>query len=145
MATATTAYDEHRFGAAYTIRMVLAMVVLAFIGGLWGSQNDPRIEAHPTLLWISLALVAATAGLWIIMGKSSLIINDSGVRREEYVFHGLGETCSVAEAGLTISKGNDVTTSDLPMIGDGFAAEHDAFIDAIRSGAEHVLRPDALA
>jgi hypothetical protein len=82
MATATTAYGEHRFGAAYTIRMVLAVVVLAFVGGLWGSQNDPRIEAHPTLLWISLALVAATVGLWIIMGKNTLIINDSGVRRE---------------------------------------------------------------
>jgi hypothetical protein len=82
MATATTAYGEHRFSAAYSIRIVVAVVVIAFLIGLWGSQPDPRIESHPTLLWISIALVGAIAGLWILMGKSSLIINDSGVRRE---------------------------------------------------------------
>ena len=82
MATATTAYGEHRFGAAYSMRILLAVIVLAFLGGLWGSQEDPRIESHPTLLWVSLALVAAAAGLWILLGKSTLIINDAGVRRE---------------------------------------------------------------
>jgi hypothetical protein len=40
-------------------------------------------------------------------------------------------------AGLTIEKkGESATTIPLPMQGDGYAAEHDAFFQAIRSGAE---------
>jgi phosphoglycerate dehydrogenase-like enzyme/predicted dehydrogenase len=63
--------------------------------------------------------------------------NNSGSRREEYVFHAPDETCSVTGAGLTIErKGQSITTIPLPMQGDGFAAEHDAFLQAIRSGAE---------
>ena len=56
--------------------------MFAFLGGLWGSQDDPRFESHPTLLVVSIALLAAAAGLWILLGKNTLIINDSGVRRE---------------------------------------------------------------
>ncbi len=63
--------------------------------------------------------------------------NNSGSRREEYVFHAPDETCSVTGAGLTIErKGQPVTSLPLEMQGDGFAAEHDAFLQAIRSGAE---------
>jgi phosphoglycerate dehydrogenase-like enzyme/predicted dehydrogenase len=63
--------------------------------------------------------------------------NDAGSRREEYVFHAPDETCSVTGTGLTIErKGQSATTIPLPMQGDGFAAEHDAFLEAIRSGAE---------
>jgi len=63
--------------------------------------------------------------------------NNAGSRREEYVFHAPDETCSVTGAGLTIErKGLSTTTIPLPMQGDGYAAEHDAFLQAIRSGAE---------
>jgi phosphoglycerate dehydrogenase-like enzyme/predicted dehydrogenase len=62
--------------------------------------------------------------------------NNAGSRREEYVFHGLGETCSVTATGLTIEENNSVATTVFPMMGDGFAAEHEAFLHAIRSGAE---------
>jgi phosphoglycerate dehydrogenase-like enzyme/predicted dehydrogenase len=63
--------------------------------------------------------------------------NNSGSRREEYVFHAPDETCTVTGAGLTIeSKGQPATAIPLAMQGDGFAAEHDAFLHAIRSGAE---------
>jgi phosphoglycerate dehydrogenase-like enzyme/predicted dehydrogenase len=63
--------------------------------------------------------------------------NNAGSRREEYVFHAPDETCSVTGAGLTIErKGQSVTSLPLPMQGDGYAAEHDAFLQAIRSGAE---------
>jgi phosphoglycerate dehydrogenase-like enzyme/predicted dehydrogenase len=63
--------------------------------------------------------------------------NDAGSRREEYVFHAPDETCSVTGAGLTIErKGQAVTTLAIPMQGDGYAAEHDSFLQAIRSGAE---------
>jgi phosphoglycerate dehydrogenase-like enzyme/predicted dehydrogenase len=63
--------------------------------------------------------------------------NNAGSRREEYVFHAPDETCSVTGTGLTIErKGHPVTTLTLPMQGDGYAAEHDAFLQAIRSGTE---------
>src|SRR5258708_2618408 len=63
--------------------------------------------------------------------------NNAGSRREEYVFHAPDETCTVTGTGLTIErKGQSATTIPLPMQGDGYAAEHDAFFQAIRSGAE---------
>ncbi len=62
--------------------------------------------------------------------------NNAGSRREEYVFHGLGETCSITETGLTIEKDNTVVKTAYPSIGDGVTAEHDSFLQAIRSGAE---------
>src|ERR1700733_2087810 len=61
--------------------------------------------------------------------------NNAGSRREEYVFHAPDETYSVTAAGLTIEpKGRPATSLPLPMQGDGFAAEHEAFVRAIRSG-----------
>jgi hypothetical protein len=82
MATAAMAYGERRFEAAYTARIVLALVALALLGGLWSSQNKAATSAPPALLWISIAVLFAVAGLWIALGKTVLIINDSGVRRE---------------------------------------------------------------
>jgi hypothetical protein len=82
MATAGMAYGERRFGAAYTVRILVALGVFGLLVGLWAAQNKPNAKPNPALLWISIALVLATAGLWIALGKSALIINDSGVRRE---------------------------------------------------------------
>ena len=82
MATAALAVGERRFGAAFTTRIIVILVVLGFLGGIWGSQDDPRIASHPALLWVSVALVLAGAGFWIAWGKSAVVISDSGVRRE---------------------------------------------------------------
>jgi len=82
MATTAMAYGERRFEAAYTARIVLALVALGLLGGLWGTQNKAATSAPPALLWISIAVMVAVAGLWIALGKSVLIINDAGVRRE---------------------------------------------------------------
>lgn len=82
MATVGMAYGERRFGAAYTARIVLVVILLGVVGGLWGAQDDPRIASHPTLLWVSIGLGAACVGLWIVLGKSILILNNSGVRQE---------------------------------------------------------------
>ncbi len=65
-----------------------------------------------------------------------LCTNNAGSRREEYVFHGFGETYSVAGTGLTIEKDGAAEIIPFPSIGDGFAAEHDSFLYAIRSGVE---------
>ena len=63
--------------------------------------------------------------------------NAAGSRREEYVFHRPDETYTITETGLTVEKrGASVATTALPLIGDGFAAEHDAFLQAIRDGTE---------
>src|ERR1700693_4207268 len=80
MATPTMSYGERRFGAAYSIRIFVVLGVLGLLIGLWA--DDPNPTTHPELMWISIALVAAVAGLWIVLAKNALIINDSGVRRE---------------------------------------------------------------
>lgn len=82
MATAALAYGERRFGAAYTGRVILALVVLGLLVGLWAAQVDPRAKSHPTLLWVSFGLALAVVASWIALGKSALIINASGVRKE---------------------------------------------------------------
>ena len=82
MATAATAYGERRFGAAYTVRIFLALGALGLVVGFWAAQDDPRTSAHPNLLWVSIGLMLTVAALWVLLGKSILIINDSGVRRE---------------------------------------------------------------
>lgn len=82
MATAAIAYGERRFAAAHTARIVVMLIVVGFLIGMWASQDDPRVASHPTLFWISIALGAAGIGLWIALGKSAVVITDSGVRRE---------------------------------------------------------------
>lgn len=57
--------------------------------------------------------------------------NEAGARREEYVFHSPGESCRVTDAGLTIERGGARRFFELPAAADGFAAEHEAFLDAI--------------
>ena len=58
------------------------MVVLGFLAGIWATQNDSRTTSHPTLLWISVAVVLAGIALWVAIGKNALIISDSGIRTE---------------------------------------------------------------
>ena len=82
MATAAMAYGERRFEAAYTARIGVALLALGLLAGLWAAQNKASTPASPELLWISVGLLTAVTGLWIAMGKTVLIINDSGVRRE---------------------------------------------------------------
>ena len=77
------AYGEQRFGAAYTLRILVVLGVLGVLAGLWAAaQDDPHSASHPILVWISVGLVVAGTALWVALGKSVLIINHSGVRRE---------------------------------------------------------------
>jgi phosphoglycerate dehydrogenase-like enzyme/predicted dehydrogenase len=62
--------------------------------------------------------------------------NNAGSRREEYVFHGFGETCRITGTGLTVEKDGALETAPMPSIGDGIEAEHEAFLHAIRTGEE---------
>jgi hypothetical protein len=82
MASAALAHGERRFGAAYTVRILVGLGLLGLLTGLWAPQADPRTSSHPELLWISIALVGAYAVFWIVLAKTVLTISDSGVRRE---------------------------------------------------------------
>ena len=82
MASAAMAYGERRFGATYATHIFLALGVVGLVVGLWSAQADPRTSAHPNLLWVSIGLLLTVPVLWVVLGKSVLIINDSGVRRE---------------------------------------------------------------
>jgi phosphoglycerate dehydrogenase-like enzyme len=64
--------------------------------------------------------------------------NSAGARREEYVFHGIAETCRVTETGLTVEQDDVASNTPLTVLGDGVGAEHDAFLRAIRTGTEPV-------
>jgi hypothetical protein len=82
MVSAATAYGERRFGAAYSVRLLTGLAVLGVLVGFWASQNDHRPASHPTLVWVSMGILAAFAAFWILFGKSTLIVNDAGVQRE---------------------------------------------------------------
>ena len=60
--------------------------------------------------------------------------NNAGSRREEYAFHGPGETCRITETGLTIEGAQTSVQRSFPSIGDGVSAEHADFLRAVRSG-----------
>jgi len=60
--------------------------------------------------------------------------NHAGGRREEYAFHGLGESFTVTETSVTFSRGGAVAARPAGGADESFAAEHAAFLQAIRSG-----------
>lgn len=59
--------------------------------------------------------------------------NRAGVRREQYVFHGPGATFAADEQTLTMTRHGQSKREAMVMTGDGFEAEHSAFVDAIDS------------
>ena len=71
--------------------------------------------------------------------------NSAGARREEYVFHGIAETFRVTDNGLSVEHDDIAVNTPLVQLGDGVAAEHDAFIEAIRSGVEPLHSIAAIA
>jgi phosphoglycerate dehydrogenase-like enzyme/predicted dehydrogenase len=65
--------------------------------------------------------------------------NDAGARREEYVFHAAAETCTVTDAGVTVHRDEGKSqilraSPDHSLFRESLAAEHDAFLVAIRGG-----------
>jgi hypothetical protein len=40
------------------------------------------MASHSRLVWVSIGLLAACAGFWMVLGKTVLIINGAGVRCE---------------------------------------------------------------
>jgi phosphoglycerate dehydrogenase-like enzyme/predicted dehydrogenase len=71
--------------------------------------------------------------------------NSAGARREEYAFHGPGETLRVTETGLRIERNGTLSKIAFPAVGSGFAEEHEAFLEAIEFGEEPRHSIDQLA
>jgi phosphoglycerate dehydrogenase-like enzyme len=71
--------------------------------------------------------------------------NAAGCRREEYVFHAPGETCSVTESGLVVETAGTGVKTPLATVGDGIDAEHAAFLLAIESGTSPAHSLHAIA
>ena len=71
--------------------------------------------------------------------------NQAGARRETYAFHASGVSCTAGDDGVTIEAGGGSSFIAAPALGDGFQAEHAAFLDAIEQGAEPVHSLAALA
>jgi phosphoglycerate dehydrogenase-like enzyme/predicted dehydrogenase len=109
------------------------------------------LPEHLTSVAGELAGAAAPSAFSALMqwrdGAQGIFLcnNNAGSRREEYVFHGQGETFSVDGDGLTVEKNNISTKTPLPSIGDGFAAEHAAFVQAVRTGTEPLHSLAAIA
>jgi phosphoglycerate dehydrogenase-like enzyme/predicted dehydrogenase len=62
--------------------------------------------------------------------------NAAGERREAYAFHAPGESCQIDDDGLRVAAAGQDARIVAPTLGDGFEAEHLAFLDAIDSGVE---------
>jgi hypothetical protein len=82
MASAGLGYGESKFGQTYTMRALLALLVLGALAGAWASVDDPRPAAQPILFWISVGAVLAWVAACIAISKTVLTISDHGVRRE---------------------------------------------------------------
>ncbi len=71
--------------------------------------------------------------------------NNAGARREEYTFHGLGVTYRATSTDLTVETNGLTKHSEFSDDGNGIKAEHDAFLDAIRTGTAAKHSIDAIA
>lgn len=115
--------------------------LLYLMGGLPGrvtAMAAPPGSAQPHTFAALLAWSDGRQGIF-------LCDNAAGARREEYVFHALGETYTVTDAGLTVARGETLQHVALPAIGAGLLPEHEAFLEAIASGVQAPHSLGALA
>jgi len=71
--------------------------------------------------------------------------NNAGARFEQYVFHGLGQTCRIDDGGLTVEDGSRRAHTPSPPMQDSIVAEHEIFLRAIHGGVEPPHRIAAIA
>jgi phosphoglycerate dehydrogenase-like enzyme/predicted dehydrogenase len=96
-----------------------------------------RLSALSTAIQPGAAQIFSALLSWRSGAQGIFLCNNAaGGRREEYVFHGIGETCRVTDTAVSIERDGNVETTAMAGIGDGVAAEHAAFLEAIRDGVE---------
>lgn len=133
------------FGARtwLTANGIHALDALVFMmGGLpehLAAQAGEAGDAQPAVFSAVMRWRDGAQGLF-------LCNNNSGSRREEYVFHGVGVTCTVTDHAVTIEQDRASPESlALDSIGDGVEAEHDSFLKAIATGTPPPHSIEALA
>jgi phosphoglycerate dehydrogenase-like enzyme/predicted dehydrogenase len=62
--------------------------------------------------------------------------NEAGMRCESYGFHAPRESWRVTDEGLTVDRDGRLSQLGCSPAGDGFAAEHDAFLAAVATGRQ---------
>ena len=82
MATASLSLGERRYPQTYGSRALIGVVLIGGLLVAWASQDDLNPSSHPTLLWVSAAVLLIYAALWIAIGKTVLTISEQGVKRE---------------------------------------------------------------
>jgi len=60
--------------------------------------------------------------------------NEAGTRCEAYAFHAPGQSWRLADEGLTVDRNGRQSVLGCSPVGDGFAAEHEAFLAAVATG-----------
>ncbi|MES2326058.1 MAG: NAD(P)-dependent oxidoreductase [Pseudomonadota bacterium] len=121
------------FGAATWLSAngIHALDALLFMmGGLpeWVSAQATGTSAIPSIFSATMR--------WPTGAQAVLLCNnEAGTRREEYSFHVPGESFRVSDGGLIIERQGAQSFIDLPQGGDGFAAEHEAFLHSVATAA----------
>ena len=112
----------------------------------WLTANG--IHALDALIWIMgglpehLTAIASAGDFSALMrwpgGAQGAFLcdNHAGERREAYAFHAPGLSCRADDGGLRITANGASTFTEFAGVGDGFEAEHIAFLDAIDKGVE---------
>ncbi|MDE1150321.1 MAG: NAD(P)-dependent oxidoreductase [Azospirillaceae bacterium] len=99
---------------------------------LWMMDGPPEhLAAHASGETFS-ALMRWPGGAQAVF----LCDNAAGFRREDYAFHAAGVSCAVTETALTVRMDGRPLTTAFPGGMTSFALEHDAFLEAIRTGTE---------
>lgn len=62
--------------------------------------------------------------------------NNAGARFEQYVFHGLGQTCRIDDDGLIIDNSSGRARTPSRPMQESIVAEHEAFLQSIRGGVD---------
>ncbi len=72
---------------------------------------------------------------WRNGGQGVFLCNNSaGARREDYVLHAAGETCTLSETAFRLDRDGRAERRRFAGGRTSFAAEHDAFLDAVGTG-----------
>jgi hypothetical protein len=84
MASVGLAYGERKFGQSYAMRALGGLILAGLLAAIWFAADDQRFQpaAHQTLLWASLAMLGTYAVFCVVIGKTTLTINQQGLRRD---------------------------------------------------------------
>jgi hypothetical protein len=81
MVSTSFSFGERKFGQTYSIRILLALILLGPVLLAWFVVDNPQ-QPGPILVSASVVMGVITVALWILIGKTILTLSDAGIRRE---------------------------------------------------------------